>query len=122
MSKEWSEAIDQIVEDLFNDKIELQEFVKNSLEQDKRTQELEKVEYAFQEIYRQEREYNKKLEQQNKSYREALEFYSKESNYNGYLTAGGWVKTPINDDNGEKARKILEGLDEQYNHIYRWWS
>lgn len=50
-----------------------------------------------------------KFREQNKRYREALEFYSEESNYSGYLTAGGWVKTPINDDNGETARQALKG-------------
>jgi hypothetical protein len=41
-------------------------------------------------------------------YEKALEFYADKENYRGYLTAGGWVKTPVNDDDGEKARQALE--------------
>ena len=85
-------------------------FMKYFIEQAERVQELEK-ENKFQ-MSETHKNLDKiiYLDKEKERYKQALEFYADEENYNsGYLTDDGRIKTLINDDNGETARKALKG-------------
>lgn len=78
------EEIDRIVEGLYNDKIELRNFVQESLEQAERAKGMQEIVDILQIS-------NDEWYEQNKRYREALEFYLSKNNWDEgrvYLDGG----------------------------------
>lgn len=103
--KEREKQIDEIVEDLHNNKIELREFVQNSIQQDERVQGLEKKLKTERNLYSVEADKNQKqlldrikLKKQNKRYREVLSYVVE-------LDCIAWKR----DELAEMARKALAG-------------
>ena len=80
--------------------------------EDKLTEQKESQKRYFLDFYKMERSYSEiknkyiKTCNQNKRYREALEFYANKINYLTFIENG---KSNIEHDQGEKARKALEG-------------
>lgn len=69
MSKE---QVDEIVDGLLNNRLELTSFVSDSLEQDRRVQELEEYITAIKTQESINRNANKRIKNKNKRYREAM--------------------------------------------------
>ena len=70
---ERNEQIDELVDDLFNNKIEIREMILNNFEKDDRIAELEKTNLSMYWTASDIKYENLKLEQQNKRYRNLLE-------------------------------------------------
>lgn len=105
--RERLEEIDQIVDDLYSDRIEIHNFVQDSLEQTKQVQELEEYKESYWGVVRALDNMSETLvdcEEQNKCYREALEFYANKKTYKYYKES----YIDLLKDGGCKARKALD--------------
>src|SRR5690606_34150738 len=76
------------------------------VKQSERVQEVEEERDEWKDTAQSYYMTNQELREQNKRYREALEFYANKINYLTFIENG---KSNIEHDQGEKARKALEG-------------
>lgn len=72
------------------------------------------VDFLLSELERKDEE-NRKLREERNKLIEGLRWYADRDNYRGYYAAGGYWKSPANDEKGNRAREILKEFGVNIN-------